>query len=206
MFHFLNAESPSLSPKKIASSLRWLGWAGFWLQALFGFIPILVVVANVLFNPGSQQSGGFSFGLWLAIICLLILLFSIFWCFRYTQLATRLEAPTRRPPKSQVVRDLKLGLVANLGIMASAVLIALTRVGELTYKMLVLPQGATLITPNQVGTTVARGALVTPSNMIAIQAMVNAIAAGLIGTIVALILLFQLGIARPPNDSSPGDG
>jgi hypothetical protein len=206
MFNFLNAESPSPSPKKIASSLRWLGWAGFWLQALFGFIPILVVVANVLFNPGSQQSGGFSFGLWLAIICLLILLFSIFWCFRYTQLATRLETPDRRPPKSQVVRDLKLGLVANLGIMASAVLIALTRVGELTYKMLVLPQGATLITPNQVGTTVAPGALVTPSNMIAIQAMVNAIAAGLIGTIVALILLFQLGIARPPGDSSPGDG
>lgn len=206
MFNFLNAESPSPSPKKIASSLRWLGWAGFWLQALLGFIPILVVVANVLFNPGSQQSGGFSFGLWLAIICLLILLFSIFWCFRYTQLATRLETPDRRPPKSQVVRDLKLGLVANLGIMASAVLIALTRVGELTYRMLVLPQGATLITPNQVGTTVARGALVTPSNMIAIQAMVNAIAAGLIGTIVALILLFQLGIARPPGDSLPGDG
>ncbi|QZZ19774.1 DUF3611 family protein [Leptothermofonsia sichuanensis E412] len=206
MFNFLNAESPSPSPQKIASSLRWLGWAGFWLQALLGFIPILVVVANVLFNPGSQQSGGFSFGLWLAIICLLILLFSIFWCFRYTQLATKLETPDRRPPKSQVVRDLKLGLVANLGIMASAVLIALTRVGELTYKMLVLPQGATLITPNQVGTTVAPGALVTPSNMIAIQAMVNAIAAGLIGTIVALILLFQLGIARPTNGSLPGDG
>jgi hypothetical protein len=199
MFDFLNPEALSLKPAQIARSLRWLGWVGFWLQALFGFIPILVLVANVLARPG--QAGGFSLGLWLAIACLVILCFSIYWCFRYTRLATRLESRDLRPAKAQVIRDLKLGLTANASVMVIAVLIALLRVGELTFKMLTLPQGATVIAPNQLGTTIGTpGALITPSNMIAIQAMLNIIAAGLVGTIVALLLLYRVGQHRNPND------
>lgn len=194
MFNFLNSEAPGPTPQQIARSFRWLGWAGFWLQALLGFIPILVLVTNVLSKPGQQQqTGGFSLGLWLAILCLVVLLFSIYWCFRYTKLADKLVIRDLRPAKSEVIRDLKLGLLANIGIMAIAVLIALSRVATLTIKMLTLPQGATVITPNQLGTTLASpGALITPSNMIAIQAMINTIAAGLVGLIVALLLLYQV--------------
>lgn len=200
MFDFLNPETANSSPQQIARSLRWLGWGGFWLQALLGFIPIFVVITTVLFKTGQQQRSGSSFGLWLAIACLVILVFSIYWCFRYTQLASKLERRDQRPAKSQVSRDLKLGLLANLGIMAIAVLIALARVGALTFNMLILPQNSTVITPNQAGTIMAQGALITPSNMIAIQAMINAIAAGLVGAVVALLLLFQVGQHRSPDD------
>jgi Protein of unknown function (DUF3611) len=196
MFDFLKAESANPTPQQIARACRWLGWIGFGLQALLGFIPILVVVTTVLFNPGQPQRSGLSVGLWLAIACLIILLFSIYWCFRYTQLANRLEIRDQRPAKSQVIQDLKLGLLANLGIMAIAVLIALSRVGELTFKMLILPQGATVITPSPTGRLVAQGAVITASNMIAIQALINAIAAGLVGVIVALLLLYQVGQHR----------
>lgn len=196
MFDFLASEAPSPTPRQIARSLRWLGWVGFWLQAFLGFIPILVVVTNVLSKP-FQQTGGMSFGLWLAIICLVILCFSIYWCFRYTKLADQLETPNLRPAKAAVIRDLKLGVLANLSIMIGAVVIALFRVGNLTFKMLTLPQGSTVIAPNQIGTTVAApGALITPSNMIAIQAMICTVAAGLIGVIVALLLLYQVGQHR----------
>ncbi|BAU63534.1 hypothetical protein STA3757_08990 [Stanieria sp. NIES-3757] len=200
MIDFLKPKSISPTPQQIASSLRRLGWIGFWLQALLGFIPLLVTIATILFRTRQQQLRVFSFGLWLAIACLVILIFSIYWCFRYTQLANKLESRELRPTKSQVFRDLKLGLVANLGIMTSAVLIALMRVGELTFKMLILPQGSTVIVPNQTTTTMTQGALIAPSNMIAIQAMVNAIAAGLIGTIVALLLLYRIGQHRNPQD------
>ncbi len=192
MFNFLDSEASSSTPQQIARSFRWLGWIGFALQSLLGFIPILVVVANILSKPGQQQPGGFSGGLWLAIACLIILLFSIYWCFRYTQLANRLEDRDRRPAKAQVIRDVKWGLIANIGIMTIAVIVALLRVGELTFTMLRLPQGATVITANQVGSTVAQGAMISPSNMIAVQAMVNAIAAGLVGAVVALLLLYQV--------------
>lgn len=199
MFDLFN-EAPSPTPSQIARSFRWLGWIGCWLQAFLGFIPILVVITNVLTKP-VQQTGGFSFGLWLAVICAVILFFSIYWCFRYTQLANRLEVRDVRPAKAQVIRELKIGLLANLGIMTIAVLIALARVGGLTFKMLTLPQGATVIAPNQIGTTLASpGALITPSNMIAIQAMISAIAAGLVGAIIALLLLYQVSQHRNTAD------
>ncbi|WP_341531464.1 DUF3611 family protein (plasmid) [Nostoc sp. UHCC 0302] len=200
MFNFLNLEEANPTPQQIARSLRWLGWIGFWLQALLGFIPLLVVVTTVIFNPGRRQSSGFSFGIGLAIVCLVILIFSIYWCFRYTQLAKKLEISQMRPAKSQVSQDIKLGLIANIAIMVFAVLIALSRVGELTFKMLILPQGSTVITPNPTTTMLTQGAMITPSNMIAIQAMVNAISAGLVGTIVALLLLYQIGQHHNPQD------
>lgn len=195
MFNFFNPDAPSQTPRQIARSFRWLGWIGFGLQCALGFIPILVVVTNVLLQP-RRQAGELSWGLWMAIACLFILLFSIYWCFRYTLLAYQLEDRDLRPAKSEVVRDLMLGIVMNVASMLIAVLSALFRVGELTVRMLTLPQGATVVTPNQVGTTVAAGALITPSNMIAIQAMVNTIAAGLIGLVVTMLLLYQVSQHR----------
>jgi hypothetical protein len=199
MFDFLNLETANSTPQQIARSLRSLGWIGFCLQALLGFVPIFVVVTTVLFSPKQRQMG-FSLGLWLAIACLIILLFSIYWCFRYTQLANKIEIRDLRPAKSQVIHDLRLGLVANLSIMAIAVIIALSRVGELTFRMMTLPQGATVIAPQQAGTVMAPGALIAPSNIIAIQAMVCAIAAGLVGVIVSLLLLYQVGQHRTSSD------
>lgn len=193
MFDFLNSVAASPTPRQIARSFRLLGWVGFWLQSFLGFIPILVVITAVLFSPTSQQSPGMPMGLFAAIVCLTMLIFSVYWCFRYTQLANQLEIRDRRPAKAQVYRDLKLGLLANIGSMTIAVLIALTRVGELTFKMLTLPQGSTVITPGQTNTMVTQGAMVTASNMIAIQAMVNTIAASLVGISVALLLLYQVG-------------
>lgn len=192
----LKPNASGISLQQVAQSLRWLGWVGLCLQSLLGFIPILAVITAVLFNPVRQQQSGFSFGLWLAIFCLFILLFSIYWCFRYTRLANQLEVRELRPAKARVIQDLKWGLLANIGMMTIAVFIALSRVGELTFKMLTLPHGATIIAPNQTGTTVAQGALITPSNMIAIQAMINTIAAGLVGVVVALLLLYQVGQHR----------
>ena len=198
MFDFLKTETINPSPQQIARSLRWLGWSGLWLQALLGFIPTLVVVTTALLGTGPQRNSS-SFGIGLGIACLIFLIFSIYWCFRYTQLANQLESRDLRPAKSKVIRDLKLGLLANIGIMAIAVLIALVRVGTLTFKMLTLPQGSTVISPNQTGTMIAQGTMITPSNMIAIQAMINAMAAGLVGAIVALLLLYQIGQHRSPN-------
>jgi hypothetical protein len=199
MLDFLKLESTGPTPQQVARSFRWLGWAGFWLQALLGFIPILVVITTVI-SRASQQNF-LSLGIWLAIACLVALLFSIYWCFRYTQLGKKLEIRDSRPTKAQVIQVLKLGVVTNIGIMVLAVLIALIRVSVLTYKMLTLPQGATVIAPGQMGTTLSPGALITPSNMIAIQAMIHAIAAGLVGVIISLLLLYQVRLHRNANDS-----
>jgi hypothetical protein len=175
-----------------------LGWIGFWLQAVLGLIPLLVVLGLVFSRLGQWSGGLFSLGLWLAVLCLGFLIFSTYWSFRYTRMARRLEAPEARPSKSGVKRTLRIGLLANLAVMAIAVLIALGRVSQLTFRMLTVPQGATVVTPNQ---TMAQGALVSPSNMLAIQAMVYAIAAGLVGVIIALLLIQQVSRHRNAPDA-----
>ncbi len=174
-----------------------LGWIGFFVQTLLGLIPILVVIIYALAKWGQPAAGRLSVGLGLALTCLIMLIFSIYWCFRYTKLARRLKRQNSRLTYATMVRDLKLGLFTNIGVMAISVLIALIRVGELTFKLLTLPQGATVIAPNQIGTTLAvPGALVTPSSLIAIQATLNVIAAGLVGIIIALQLLFRVERSR----------
>lgn len=183
------------TPEDLARWCRWLGWLGLVLQALLGFIPLLVVITRIFTR---QQTGGFGGGLWLAIGCLLVLLFSIYWCFRYTRLAARLMQPNRRPPKSAVQRALKLGLLTNLAILILATSIALWQVSAMTIRMLSVPQGAAVLAPNAVASSAA---LITPSNMITIYAMVSTMAAGLVGLIVALLLIYLIGRHRVAQDS-----
>jgi hypothetical protein len=197
MFNFLNLQASSPTPEQIAQWCRRLGWVGLVLQALLGFIPLLVIIVRILTSQ-QWQGRGFGLGLWLAILCLMALLFSIFWCFRYTQLAARMEHPDRRPSKPAVQRALRVGLLSNLGIVTIATLIALWRVSGMTLQMLAVPQGATIVAPNQVASP---GALITPSNMITIHAMISTIAAGLVGLVVALLLIYQVGRHRIAQDS-----
>jgi hypothetical protein len=198
MAGFIRSGSSSPTPEQIARNCRRLGWVGFWLQAVLGLIPLLVVLGLVFSRLGQWPGGLFSLGLWLAILCLGFLIFSTYWSFRYTRMARRLEVPEARPSKSGVKRTLRVGLLANLAVMAIAVLIALGRVSQLTFRMLTVPQGATVVAPNQL---VAQGALVSPSNMLAIQAMVYAIAAGLVGVIIALLLIQQVSLHRNAPDA-----
>ncbi|MBD1873079.1 DUF3611 family protein [Nodosilinea sp. FACHB-131] len=196
MFDFLRAQPASPSPTQIARYCRTLGWVGLVLQSLLGVIPLLVVIGRIVVNPQWRDVRS-SWGLWLAVLGLAILLFSIYWCFRYIHMARRLDNPDLRPAKSTVKRNLKLGLLSNLVLMSIGVLLALWRVTLLSIKMLTIPQGATVVTP---GAAAVPGGLITPSSMIAIQAMVSAIAAGLVGVIIALLLIYQVGRHRNSPD------
>ena len=197
MFDFLRSQPSSPSPEQIARYCRWLGWAGLILQSLLGVMPLVVVIARLVVTP-QWRSLRSSFGLWVALVGLAILLFSIYWCFRYIRMAARLEDPDLRPAKSAVKRNLKLGLLSNRALVTLGVLLALWRVTALTLKMLTLPQGTTVVSPGQAAAI--PGGLITPSSMIAIQAMVSAIAAGLVGVIIALLLIYQVGRHRNSPD------
>lgn len=193
--NFFSIGSKTPTPEDIARWCRRLGWVGLVVQALLGFIPLLVTITRIF---TSQRTGGFGWGLWLAMACLLVLLFSIYWCFRYTRLAARLMQPDHRPPKSAVKRALKLGLLSNLAILSLSTLVALGQVSAMTLRLLAVPQGATVLAPNAV---VPSAALITPSNMIAIYAMISTIAAGLVGLIVALMLIYLVGRHRIAQDA-----
>jgi len=202
MSNFPQSNKTNLSLPRLAHSLRRLGWIGLGLQAIFGFIPILVLIVRVL-TRYTQSSP--SLGLFLAVICLLALLLAMYWCFHYVGLAYKIEKGKLRSAQGTVIWTLGVGLTINIVGMICAVLIAIAKTATLTLNMLRLPQGATIITTQATGNGATQGSLITPSDMIILQALINTIAAELVGIIIALLLLrkaiqyFLSNIQSHPN-------
>lgn len=187
-------ESNPSNLHQIANAFRRAGWIGFGLQVFFGVVPIFLLLFALFLSPAKNRLGQSFAGVILAYACLIALGFTLYWCFRYTQIGQKLETPERRPTKAQVTRTLWIGLSANIVGMSCAIIVALWKVGTLLFKMLSLPPGAaTIYNPGSGPTILNRGGpLIVPMDMIALQATVNAIAAELVGVIVASFLLYKI--------------
>lgn len=190
----LNLESNPTSFPQIANAFRRGGWIGFWLQVGFGVVPVFLILFALFLSPAKNRLGQSFVGVILAYACLIALGFTIYWCFRYTQIGNQLDDPQRRPTKASVTRTLWIGLSANIVGMSCAVVVALWKVGVLLFKMLSVPPGAAMIDNSGGGPTIVSrsGPIIVPMDLIALQAAVNAIAAELVGIIVAAFLLYMV--------------
>ncbi len=131
----------------------------------------------------------------LSFVDILTLVFTIYWCFRYTRLASKLEDSNQRPAKVRVIREVWIGIIANVGVILLAVLIGMVTVGGLLYVILSLPQGAaTILLPAPGGTVINQGPIIVPMDMLGLLAVMNVILAGLVGVIVSLWLLHRSSI------------
>jgi MFS family permease len=193
MLKLFESNSPSPSLSRIAKEMRIIGWTGFWLQLFFGFIPVVfaiffMVMPNNQNKVGNSGSIGFFFG----YATLITLIFTIYWCFRYTRIGQKLTKPDLRPSRFEVTRVLSIGLLVNVAGMIFAVIVAMYQVNNLLVTLLSLPQGSsTIFTPTQGAAVMAR-VPITPLQMMGLQAVISAIAAQLIGLMVALWLLHRV--------------
>ncbi|MDY7004880.1 MAG: DUF3611 family protein [Cyanobacteriota bacterium] len=191
MFNLLMQGSTPPKVQEVASAFRRWGRIGFWVQIVFAFIPVIILIFALFINnnPVESRAAKLYIGEFFAFGCLLALVFSIYWCFRYIQLSKKLEDPQQRPSKAEVIQCLWIGLIANLTGMVCAVIVSMARVTTLLWQMLSIPQGASLISSPGEGTMINRGTVIVPLHMVGIQAMLSTIAAELVGIMVALLLL-----------------
>ncbi len=191
---YTNYESASPSIHEIAQDFRRLGWIGFWIQSVLAVIPIFLLIFVLFLRPASPSNNQISaVGLVLGYGCLFALIFTMYWCHRYTQIGHQLEDPQQRPAKAEVIQALWFGIVVNVIGMACVILVGFSIVGSLLYRVLTLPPGGSKILSPVPGTTVLNaGSIITPFNLIAMQAMVNAMAAELAGITVSLWLLSRV--------------
>jgi hypothetical protein len=164
---------------------RW-GWAAFWTQVVLCVVSSVVLLQLFLFPKGTQgvlPTGvdtnpatlpGLSFA-WAGVA---ILGASIFWNFRYTQMAKKLRSPDR-PTKSQTVFQIKIGLIINLLGMFVTLLGAASIVGALTLRS---QQGVVSVTGNF-------NLTIQPLDLQIIQASFNIIFAHFVGLVASLWLL-----------------
>jgi hypothetical protein len=178
----------SIDPlRKLVTPLKRLGWTGFWLQVVLGAVPLVLFAFGQLF---AGQSILTLTGI-LSLISLAALLFTIYWSFQYVRIGNAIKNPRRNTTQMGVARSLWVGLTVNVVVMVLALSIGMITLGRLIGLMLTLPQGAAVVQTVPGSANAARLA-VTSMDLFNLQAVINAIAAGLVGLIISLILLRRL--------------
>jgi hypothetical protein len=176
--------------ERVARPFARLGWIGFWLQVTLSSMPILLMLYVVLRSPPVSGSGrGVDMREYIALGSLLVLLFTTWWCYRYTRIAQQMLVPESRPPSAAVIRTLWIGVLAScVGAFISALLL-LTAVARLLFVFMLAPQGGVPVI-NTVATD--RATFVAALDMVDLLTMVFTITAELVVLTFSLWLLFRM--------------
>jgi hypothetical protein len=181
--------------KSLAGAFTRLGWAGFWLQLVFGSLPMLVLAYYLAFSRREPETAsGFGIPEYLTIINLLILIFTTYWSYRYTWIGWRIRSSEQAPSESHLIGAVWTGVVATTVGMLFSMIAILIDAANLLFYFLKAPQaGIPVIQTGGVEAT----HWVSSVDMISLMALVLFLFAELIVLIFSLWLLFRttLGVA-----------
>jgi hypothetical protein len=204
MKEYPSSPDKSLIFHRLATAFRRLGWVAFWIQTVLAFIPICVLLFALFVLKTSPDGTVTLIEVILAYGCLLFLPFSIFWSFRYQKLGQQLASSTRFPSLQQVKRSLRIGIIVNLSGMVIAVLVMMGAVGTMLFRLLTLPAGAIPMLQQSQGissTALNTNQWIVPLDLVWLQALINTIAAQLLGIVVSLFLLYRVSQVGNNNNS-----
>ena len=180
-------DNSDVSPNvlRVVLAFRRWGWASFWTQVVLCVVSSVVLLQLVLLKApttntptGADSNPATLPGLSFAWAGIAVLGASIFWNFRYTQMAKKLRSPDR-PTKTQTVFLIKIGIIINLVGMLSTLVGAASIVGALTLR-------------SQQGVFAGAGNFnltIQPLDFQIIQASFNIIFAHFVGLVASLWLL-----------------
>lgn len=176
-------EAQDLIPfrQKLAQEFSLAGWIGFWIELVLAVISA-IILGIALSNPGFNINLNSGIGLFSITGGLIVLGLTVYWMWRYIQLARRLLAsdPDRHPTPSAVRQLLHQGTILHfigifLGLLATRII-----VGALLLKVLTIPQGLAIYQMHQ---------LIEPLDIFVVQASLFMIAAECIGLLITFWLL-----------------
>jgi hypothetical protein len=187
----------------LAGAFYRLGWAGFWLQVVFGALPILVMAYYLAFaRPDPDSRGGLGFVGYLTIINLLMLLFTTFWSYRFTRIGRRLREPDRSPSAFSLIKTVWTGVVATTAGILFSMIAILIETANLLFYFLKAPQaGIPVIQTSGAGSS----HWVSSVDMLSLMALVLFLFAELVVLVFSLWLLFRttFGFLEPPQSPVP---
>jgi len=205
MFQRLRDAITPSKGKSLAGAFYRLGWAGFWLQVVFGSLPILVLLYYLVFSKRvSDASGGFGFMEYLTIINLVLLIFTTYWSFRYTRIGREIRSQQPGPSESHLIGTVWTGVMATTVSMLFSMIAIIIEAANLLFYFLKAPQAG--IPVIQTGTEATY--FVTSVDMISLMALVLFLFAELIVLVFSLWLLFRttMGVADAPNSPAADAG
>lgn len=187
----------------LARSFARVGWAGVWLQVVFGSLPVLLMIYYFAFSRlGSEPRTGLAFVEYLTIANLVFLAFTTCWSYRYTRLAKQIADSERCPPQSKVVNVAWTGVVASAVGMLFSLVVLLIETARLLFYFMKAPQGGIPViqTPGSGGLV----HFVSTVDMVSLMALILLLFAELLVLVLSLWLLFRttLGSVEFPDVSA----
>ena len=187
MTNKLNSYLPLPTKQRFASTFRVASRISFWVQLALGAFSVLALLFAMFSRNFTAQtsSPGIGFGIFLAIVGMLLLCFRVYWAFRYRRLAKRLQAPNRElhPRKEDIIEVLRIGLIASLVGILIAFLAAEVTVAVVLAKPIAQPQGVAVYTPKNA---------IRSLDIFVVLANINMIGAHFVGGVTSLGLLTWL--------------
>jgi hypothetical protein len=177
--------SQPLTQTEFVSTFRLFSRFSFWIQLFFGAVSGIVLLFAMLGRNMSDQTNnnaGIGFGIFLAIVGLLLLCFRIFWDFRYRLLGRLLHAENSQvyPSKEHITHTLRIGLVSSLVGVLIAFVASEETVAVVLAKTLSQPQAMAAYAPENV---------IRSLDIFVTMANVNLIGAHFFGAVTSLGLL-----------------
>ncbi|MDZ8240464.1 MAG: DUF3611 family protein [Nostoc sp. ChiQUE01a] len=176
---------PSLAPETrgIGNTIRLTGWITFWLQLAIGVVSVFALLF-ALTGRGlvQQQNTGLGIGIFWAVCGIVVLLFSLYWDFRYTRIGKALENRNSalHPSKPDTTGILRLGIIISLVGILLTLLGAGSTVLVLVAKSISQPPGVAITDPYRI---------IRPMDVFVAVADITGIAAHYVGTVASLWLL-----------------
>jgi hypothetical protein len=177
--------SQPLTNTEFVATFRLFSRVSFWIQLFLGAVSGIVLVFAMLGRNMSEQTNnnaGIGFGVFLAILGLLLLCFRIFWDFRYRLLGRLLHAENSEvyPSKEHITHTLRIGLISSLVGVLIAFVASEETVAVVLAKTLSQPQTMTAYAPENV---------IRSLDIFVTMANVNLIGAHFFGAVTSLGLL-----------------
>jgi hypothetical protein len=171
------------SKHKIANQIRLTGWMMLWVQLALALVSgLLLLFASTGRDFADKSNPGLGVGVFWAVIGVLLLLFGVFWDFRYTRLGRRLDNPnpTLHPSKADTITTIRMGILISLVGMLLTLLGAGSSVSVLVAKVVSQPPGVAIVNPNKI---------IRALDVFIVVANINGIAAHFVGIVASMWLL-----------------
>ncbi|MGI8501775.1 MAG: DUF3611 family protein [Hassallia sp.] len=183
-------ESLSHAPSKrqFAATFLLVSRISFWVQLALGAISV-IALSLAWFSRSSltekTNNAGIGFGIFLAIVGVILLSFRIYWALHYRRMAKLLQTPNSsssiQPKKEDVIKALRIGLIVSLAGIIIAFIASEQTVAVILGKALAQPQSLAVYQPQNV---------IRPLDVFVMLANVNLIGVHLFGGVTSLGLLY----------------
>ncbi|ODG97337.1 hypothetical protein A4S05_14130 [Nostoc sp. KVJ20] len=181
----IESETRSLAPETrgIGNTIRLTGWITLWAQLAIGVVSVFALLFALTGRRFvQQQNAGLSIGIFWAVCGIVLLLFSLYWDFRYTRIGKALENhnPALHPSKPDTTKILRLGIIVGLVGILLTLLGASSTMFVLMAKSISQTPGVAISDPYRI---------IRPMDVFVAVADITGIAAHFVGTVASLWLL-----------------